>query len=375
MSDANAPQEQKYRLPTDGVIYNIEGTYEMYIMFDVGGVKIVYTIDATDARYDWSGRPVTTISRDEWTPINAVPGGSAAELSTVTDTFGTYKSFWDSILGQVMGYNNPARNDPEVMRVIAEFAARPDMSEAELQNRLQRTGWFQRHTGSQLAWNSASEAEKQKLREQAVATIVESWWQFGGVRPGDDDPRVRNYVEDVASGKMSIGALNHLVRTLALEDSESPAAREARAEEEARRDRPITIENTAQNIRDQLTRWGLSWTNAEVLRWATDLVEKKKSDADLIGTFKQQAAVLYPWKDPDTETVTAAMPWLSVYERVMEQRPGLMDPKIQKALTAGQPVWEFEQDLKRSDEWMTTRNGQTEMYGIISDVGRRMGYV
>lgn len=374
MSDTQAP-ERRHRLPSDGTIYNIDGTYEMYIMFDVQGVKIVYTIDATDQGFDWTGRPVTTITRDEWTPIGAVDAGSAAELTTVTDTFQTFGSFWDSIVGQVMGYNNPARHDPGVLRVIAEFAARPDMSEAELQNKLQATEWFQSRTSSELQWNSMSEAERQKRRDDAAETISQAWWQFGGTRLPTDDPRIQNYIEDVASGRMGIGALNNLVRQLALEDPESPAAREERAEEEARRDRPITIENTAQNIRDQLQRWGLSWTNDEIMRWSTGLVEKTKSDADLIGAFQQQASVLYPWKDPEMETQTAAMPWLAVYERVMEQKGSLSNASIQKALTAGQPVWEFEQDLKRSDEWLGTRNGQTEMYGVFSEVGRRMGFV
>jgi hypothetical protein len=88
-----------------------------------------------------------------------------------------------------------------------------------------------------------------------------------------------------------------------------------------------------------------------------------------------QAQMLYAWKPREMETVTAAQPWLSTFERTMERNADLFDPRVQEALTSGRRVWEFEQDLRRTDEWLGTKNGQGTMTETIAEVGRRMGFV
>jgi hypothetical protein len=360
------------QLPQDAQVVRVDGSMDIWAVFDVGGVRLGYKIDLTPGAVDWKSRPLQVISQADFaTVINA---GDSGELGTVTETFGNFKGFWDSVLAQVMGPFNPARNDPEVIRVLAEFAARPDMDPAELQNKLQRTQWYQQHTQSELEWNGLSAAEQQLRRDEAAARASDTWFQYAGERIDPNDPRIKNYVDQLASGKLGWGAFSQIVKTQALSNPESPYARDLRTEQEAQRQRPIDIENTAQNIRTTLQRWGLQWTNGEIMDWAKRIVEKLASDDDLMQTLKQQAAVLYPWKDPELETITAAQPWLSVYERRMEKAGSLTDPKIQKALTAGQTPWDFEQELKRSSEWLTTRNAEEEMIGMMAETSKRMGF-
>jgi len=367
------PTATNFNLPSDAKIMNIAGTYQVYAVFDVGGVQLAYDLANTNA--NWKNLPVHKVTQAEWQRLGTVNAGLAAELQTVQSTFGNFRSYWDSILSQVMGANNPARNDPEVLKVIAEFAARPDMSPVELQNKLQATQWWNTKTTAELEWNGLADGEKDRRRQDTAARMSETWFQYMGVPVGTNDPRIKNYLEDVASGKMGYGAFTEVVKKQAAAVPESPYFRQLRDESEAQRQRPIDIENTSQRIRDTLNRWGLQWTPTRTADWARQIVEKNKSDEDLLNEIKMQAAAYYPWKDPEMETEAAAQPWLATYERVMEKTASIFDPKMQAALTAGKPAWEFEQELKKSDQWMGTRNARSDLFGMISDAGRRMGFV
>lgn len=370
------PSGEPLKLPKDAKIYNIQGSWEIYAVFDVGGgVTLAYKVDTSSGATDWKSRGTTTVDRNQWNSMNVVVAGDDAELATLDGSFDTYKAFWDSIVDQVMGPYNPAKNDPEVLRVLAEFAARPDMTEAELQAKLQRTQWYRTRTDKQLEWNGLQPAEQERRRAETAQQIIDTWWQFGGVQVDERDPRVRNYLEDLASGKMGWGAFTAIVKDAASNNPESPWSREVRTEEEAQRQRGVDVENTAQNIRNQLERWGVDWTQSQVMKWAKDIVEKKASDQDLLDRIKQAASVLYPWKDPEQETLEAAQPWLSTYERLMETAPTLRDQHVQRALTQGTPVFEFEKDLRKTDQWLTTKNARDELSSMAAEAGRKMGFV
>lgn len=362
-------------LPSDAKVVAIAGTYDVYAVFDVGsGISLAYKIDTGSGVVDWKSRPLTTLTQEQWQQAAPIMAGDSAELGPVSVVFGNFKEFWDKTLAEVMGPFNPARNDPEVLRVIAEFAARPDMSEAELNNKLQATSWFQQRTQEQLQWNGLSEAEKQMRRAETAAQAAETWFRYVGEAIGPDDPRIANYIEDLASGKIGWGAFSQIIKSQALEFSESPHARTVRDEKEAQLQRGVDIENTAQKIRRQLERWGLKWTDQEIMSWAKGIVSNERTDDDLLNTIQTAAQVLYPWKDPTQETIAAAQPWLETYQRVMEKNGTLFTGQIQAAMSRGQSSMEFEQDLKRSDEWLTTKNAKTELTGLIGAMGSKMGF-
>jgi hypothetical protein len=370
------PEQRTTELPSDAQIYVIDGTFEVFAVFDVGnGVKLAYTVDLAPGATNWLDKPRNVVGRDQWDGMGVTVAGSTGELQTTQVTFGNFKAFWDSIVGQVMGYNNPAAQDPDVMRVIAEFAARPDMDPAELQNRLQATQWYQRHTQGQLQWNSLSEAERQMRRDQVAAQMAQTWMQFVGEPIGTQDPRIRNHLEEVASGAMGMGAwTENYVKRHATDNPESPWSRSIRDEQETQRKRGIDVENTAMRVKDTARRWGIRVTDSWAMDWARQIVEKTKSDEDLMMSIKQQAQTLYPTKDPEMETLEWAQPWLATYERTLEETASLDTPEVQSALSGGQQVWELEQLLRKSKKWLGTKNGQQAITSTMADVGRTMGF-
>lgn len=362
-------------LPSDAKVVKLSPG-GMFAVFSLGaGVWTHYAIPSGGVNL--SGVQVENLTKDQfWKKYKgSIHAGDVGELASMKSDFGTYGKWWETVLLQTIGSNNPAVNDPEVRRVLAEYAARPDMSEAELQNRLKATTYWNNRSQSELEWNSLSEGERESRRQETASRMAQTWFQFVGenIKPGD--PRLKAQLEAVASGKLGFGAWTEThVKAAALRVPESPWNRTLRENGMAKREHGVSIENTALQVKDTLERWGLKWSEKTVMDWAKMLVEKNRSDDDLMKHVKGQAANLYSWKDPETETATAAAPWLETYRRVMEDDASLFTPDVAKALTAGQPLWEFEQSLKRRPKWMNTKNARAETFEMASEASRLMGY-
>lgn len=371
MAETNVP----FDLPSDTKLYWVEGV-GFYAVFDVGGAMVAYTMPImAQGGPNIDPSKIQHVSSAQFNSLNVVQAGDAEELRGYTSQFSTYKQFFDQIIDSVMPSNNAARNDAGVLRVLAEYAGRPDMSMAELQNKLQSTEWYQAHTQTELEWNSLPAAEQQKRRDSVAAQMVQAWFQFGGVNIDASDPRVANYLDDVASGKMGFGSWTEtVVKAQSVQDPNSPWSRTITEEQKAQKQSGIDVENTAARVRDLARRWGVQWSQGTYQDWATKITNNDASEADVLDALKQQAQVLYAWKPPDVETMSAASPWIETYNRVMEKQGDLFDPKIQQALTAGTPVWEFEQSLKKSSDWLTTKNAKSELTSAMSEAGRRMGF-
>lgn len=364
---------EQFQIPSDAQVFVVAGS-SVWATFDVGGVRIAYQVP-TGSQATYNTAAAQHITQDQWTAIDAVQGGDAEELRSLQGQWSTYREFFDSIVNQVMSTANPARNDSGVLRVLAEFAGRPDMTTAELQNKLKDTQWYQGHTQAQLQWNDLPEAERTKQRENIAAQMAQTWFQFGGVQIPTGDPRITNYIEDVASGKMGFGAwTEQVVKSQALQDATSPWSRTIADENKAKLQPGVDVENTAQRVKDLARRWGVQWSEPAYQDWGRKITTNEASEADVLQALKDQAAVLYPWKNPEIETASAAAPWVQTFSRVLETETDLFDPRIQQALSAGTPVWEFEQSLKKSTDWLQTKNAREEMTSIVSEAGKRMGF-
>jgi Lysozyme like domain len=361
-----------FKPPSDGKLVQV-GSHQ-WLTFDVGGVTLGYFV--TGSKLDTAGMEVTGLEHDQlWTP-GFVNAGSADELAAVQGTFGAFKGMWDSIVIQVMGGNNPAKDDPEVKRVLAEFAGRPDMSPTELQGKLRQTGWYQNRTSEQLAYNDLPAAEQTKRQDEMASRMATTWQQYLGQPVSTSDPRIVNYVQDLASGKLGFGAWTEsIVKATAASTAESPYARTIRTEQEDQRSRGIDIENSSMKIRDTAKRWGINMSVPTSVEKAQAVVEKRMSDDDVLSELKAQSAVMFPSKPPDMETATWASPWLDTHRRVLESDTDLFDPRVQQAMSSGTPVWDFEKQLKSTDKWMGTRNAKEELTGYAAKLGRQMGFV
>lgn len=375
---AGNEQGQALSLPGDAKLLKVDGVN--YAWFDLGeGVGIFYDgVASNDPAL--AGRPVETLTKAQFEQRypNTHHGGNAAELTAITGTYSSYREFWDSIVESVMGQANPAAKDPGVRAVLAMFAGRPDMSEAELQNKLRATEFFQSRTEQQLRWNDLSEAERATQRHDVAVRMAQAWQQYTGqVVPAQQFLNEQSS-NDIASGVMTFSQWQeNYVKPAAAGIAESPWFRELRGEEETQRQRGVDVENTAGQIKDTLHQWGLEWSEAQVAQWARNLRENRASDDDLMNAIREQAHAKYgAWKqDRNVDTTTAADAWLGTYRRVMERDASLFTPEVQKALTQGRNVWEFEQDLKKSSAWLETKNARAELNQAVAGIGEMFGMV
>lgn len=372
MSDTSTTTQ--VTLPPDAKLVN--NGYGVFALFEVApGVTMYYAVNWADGSVAGDFSTAQRVPANYLTSSGFIDAGNAAELQGMTTQWGTYRNFWTSIVNTVVGPNNPAVNDPGVLRVIALYASRPDMSMQELNNLLQATTWYKQRTQDELAWNSLSPAEQQMRRDEMAARMVQTWYQFTGEAINPTDVRITNHLEAVVSGKVGFGSWTEsVVKRAALDNENSPYSRSLFDERRAQLQRGIDVENTAQRITELARRWGVPMALASAQDWARKVTANEMSEADVLELLKDQAQVLFPWKARDMDTSTAASPWMETYRRVMESEVDLSNAKVQAALTAGTPVWQFEQELKSSSEWLTTKNAREEMVGVVSEIGRRMGF-
>ena len=357
-----------------GTVYRFGG--QAIIVFRVNGVTIWY--DNAESAPLQGGHNLTdpTQLRNLQAELNnGVKGGDSAELVSIKTEWGSYQKFWENILDKWFQKDNPARNDPGVLKVMAQLAARPDMSETELYNLLSSTEYYDKLTDVQRKWNDLSDAEKQYQINEMASRLAEAYFLDVGTPINAGNAEIIRYATDIVSGKRSYeGVIGTWVRQQAEKNPESPWMRKVRAEEENQRRRPFDIEQKAGEIRALTNQWGIQMAEGTLQKWANDIVSMTRSDDDLLEALKDQAQVLYPWKDRELSTEEAAQPWIQTYQRVMEKPADVFNGQVQKALSAGQAVFDFERELKSSEQWETTSNFQEEATKALGDIGRRMGF-
>jgi hypothetical protein len=350
-------------------------------LFNVGnGVWMRFNIFPNDVATVAAGRQVNTYDDKTfmWWANNATDAGNVTELNEVSSSYGTFRNFFDSILNQVFAPGNPARNDPEVLRVLTQFAGRPDMSEQELQNLLKGTAYWKGQTQGQMEWNDLPQAERQTRTADTASRMQQAYFNLIGREvTSNASAIIREHLDEVASGKMTFSQwTEQVLKPAAVGIPESPWARQVRGEQETQRGRGVDIENTRANIRTQLAAWGLRWPESAMTTWARLIVEKKHSDDDLLQLIKDQAKKKYAKFTEDTtvDISTQASAWMDTYERVMEEKPTLFTPEVARALQGGLEVWDFEQQLKKSQKWLKTRNAREEMFTLGQEVSSMFGY-
>lgn len=363
-------------IPKDAFIFRYSD--KAWVVYRLEGETLLgYSIDDLN-QYDVSGMNVvdrTNSSLDADFGKNVINAGNASELISVAQDFGTMSQYWNHIVQAYMG-NNPAKDDPEVRKVLAQLAARPDMGQSELENLLKATNYYKGRTQTQLEWNDLSDAEKaQRINEQA-ANLASTYLSTVGSTIPYDNPTLRFYAEQIASGKMGAGqVVETWAKPEALKNPESPWSRTLRNEQENQRARGVDVENQTSAVRKIASEWGVQLSDQSLGEWGRKLVTKEASDADLENYLKGQAKILYAWKDENVKTADAAQPWLQAYSRVLEKgATDLFNPVIQQALQQGTPLFEFEKQLKLRPEWLQTGNARETLDAGASAIGRTMGF-
>ena len=295
----------------------------------------------------------------------ATAGDAIAIQELVNEGFESWSELIEEFMGNYYSAHDPARTDPEVMAIFTEVFvtgiwADPNVDlAAYIESQLRGTEYYQALTAVAAEYNSLTLAEQRARVEQQAAIVAEEFWNLTGNRLSISDEQVVEMATAVASGARTLSAVYQEIRDIALQDPESPLSRSIRTEEINQGVFGNSIENTAQQYRNEASEWGVQLDDATLDQWAEDVLMGTVSDADWQEYVKDVAETLYPWKNRETKTSVAAQPYLSSYRNLMEVSGDLNTNVIRNFLQGSEPgvkpsLQEFEMSLRQLPEWKLT---------------------
>jgi len=390
------------RIPDGYQAYTVEGqTYLVYKMTPAGSTNIVFEHDQSIQRVD--GR---SMSASAWNDFSSgfVTGGSTSS-GIFTDTeLNTGTRSWDDIVeGLLMAagiYGTDALESAEVMQVIAEFIARPDMSDAELTGRLQQTDWWDQTTAAEREWNDLSTADQIKTIKENAQTIVGLWTAYTGEQmdwmsfDADGDGTVSTDELETSNNelaewarKLSTGEVNQQtivlewIRPAALEIPDSPANRIVIEEEQAQNERSYQTGLNKNEVQELWERYGIDVSDADASRYADQMYMQETSIVDLEETAKGLSNVRWAGKPEDVDFDTWASPYKTAYSSLLEtSEPTFRDESFSRFLDdglgseGGFNMYEFKKALRQDARWANTQNAKDMYAQSMGSIGRMMGF-
>ena len=316
----------------------------------------------------------------------ATAGDAIAIQELVNEGFESWSELIEEFMGNYYSAHDPARTDPEVMAIFTEVFvtgiwADPNVDlAAYIESQLRGTEYYQALTAVAAEYNSLTLAEQRARVEQQAAIVAEEFWNLTGNRLSISDEQVVEMATAVASGARTLSAVYQEIRDIALQDPESPLSRSIRTEEINQGVFGNSVENTAQQYRNEASEWGVQLDDATLDQWAEDVLMGTVSDADWQEYVKDVAETLYPWKNRETKTSVAAQPYLSSYRNLMEVSGDLNTNVIRNFLQGSEPgvkpsLQEFEMSLRQLPEWKQTSNAKEAYDRVAGSIGRTMGFM
>lgn len=392
-----------------------------YEAYTVGGqTYVVYQLDpgmgATASMYMAHDGDVTTtpqpVSVDQWEAMSAdwVDGVTTQGLMTDPDTMGrSWSDIVDNFLYESGLYSTDALSDPTVVAVLAEWVARPDMTDDELQNRLRETDTWQSSTQKQLDWNNYSVPEQQQMILDEAQKLLPLWQTYTGdaidwmgfdtgpisgdqpdmgadPMPGVSvaelmvaNPDLYEWAEGIASGTTTqITAVNEWVKTAANDIENSPHLRRIEAEQVARGQKSVDIATNRGIVMDLYHRYGVDVTEETATGLGSQLYLNETALVDVEGQVKDASDAAWSNKPRDTDFVSWASPFLNMYASTLETAmPTFRDPMVAEFLqsTEAPTLSEFKRKLRGDERWQSTQNARDAYHSTYSQIGRLMGFV
>lgn len=376
-----APAAAKFNLPPGGRLYAVDGTF--VVIYKVGADNVYYDFSTpgVGARVNTSGTPSgAAITHDQFYGLpNLVHAGVVDELAG-KDIQGA-KSYQDWLTNQLQllsGGNKAMLADPAVVSLFIQGAAHK-WSPEEVQAKLKLTTYWKTHDDAQRNWQTLSPAEQQSRTNDQASQLQASYFSETGQQIDPHDKNLLAWAAKIAGGGATITeATWQWIRPIAAKDAQSPWSRQLEQEKEAQLQQGVDVSNMGSTVQQILHDYGIKPSDQTVAKWSKDIVTKVKSQEDLTKLATSQASILYPWAKDDLQTGMTvkdiAQPWTDTYNRVMEQNTDLFNPKVQQALVQGQPVYDFEKNLKLSDDWLNTGNARSTLSQAGAEVGKAMGF-
>lgn len=262
---------------------------------------------------------------------------------------------------------------------------------AQLEQRLQRTSWYQNRTDAERNWESGlTKAERKVSLEQWTSNVSEAIRDLYGADfnlrdAGITQKQIADWAKNVASGKWGEPGEGFQLwldkqRRLAEKTEGTPAWQALQQELEQQRAFANRPEDMYEQLRsDSLVQLGPMGVpdDATLRKWANGLVSETKSDADWQQYVRKQRQALYPYIDPDTPWQSFASPYRNLAEETWGGTVDWSDPILRNlgsvdangGLT-GSPVnfYDFERILRRSEKFWSSETAAREGFDLLNSL-------
>ncbi len=267
---------------------------------------------------------------------------------------------------------------PEIAAILKKAAAE-NWTVSKFEYAVQDTNWFK----------TTSDTERQRM--YLTATDPQTWRQ--------NLSNATNNVNQLAN-EMGFGSAN-------LKWAQDMAARaitlgwdEATLREQiARQGSMLTGEGghlmgsaaeLGAKIREAASNYGIPYTDASINAAVASISKGYNTIADYNALYLQRAKSRYPSLAADLDSGMTvrdiADPYIATMAQTLEISQGdisLSDRNIQRALTnktnegmnTAQPLWEFEQAVKKDPRWDSTKNARQDTAALLMQVGNDWGFL
>jgi hypothetical protein len=276
------------------------------------------------------------------------------------------------------------QSNPELQSLINQATA-GQWTPEEFQARLQNTNWFKANSEQMRKWaalNAGDPAEADRQRIQREHDIEQKFVQMGVQLSLDE-------INIIAEASLKYG----------WDDFEVQQAIAAHAKYQAGQPLGGQMEQTREQIYQDLSDYGLNWDDKTVWNWAQEVVAGNTTIDRVKSDMMQTALSKYPGLADQLnagQTVRqAASAYIDQQAQLLELDPQSIDigndPLLNKALqyrpqTTGSstsananaqpgvmPLWQFSQTVKQDPRWMKTDNARNSLMDTGTRVLRDLG--
>jgi hypothetical protein len=363
-------------------------TYVVYSVVLPGGKKFEISWKLSDDDVKRLGiKPdrIKRIGKDAFQNLNNLGAWADVAANTLPDEH-PFQTFLKELRRQ---HGNVSwLDDPEFVSVLLEGWAE-GWGEAEIQNVLEQTSWYQTRNEAQRAWEmDLNRADRRTSTKNMVTTIQDALRELYGAEfnlsdAGITQQKIKKWAEQIASGRWgdpSQGFQQWLsTQTRAAEQVEgTPAWISLQQQLQDEREFANGPEEMYEALRQEASYWlGPNGVMSEetLRQWSSDLFSGVSSQADWSQFLQQQAQTLYPYLGDNTPWQQFADPYKAMIERLWGAPVDWDHPLLQQlggtgpdGAATGTPVsfYDFELLVRQDPQFWSGQVARTEGFELLS---------
>lgn len=370
-------------LPRGARLIRVGSEYRVIWDLPENGGTVWYSINTTQ---------LTNIYDDDWesdvTEVYSNAGAYEAKYGdlhwgNVAEISRTAEDPWQDMMTRIIdefGYV-AGIEDPEIRGLIIQAHFEKWSTSTFLAN-YKNTTYYNSLGDAARGWAVLSDEEKARRIRTRASELANYYYQQYGIYPegGVDNPDILVAAEEIESGSgVTFGEWKYNIKKAAVEVLDSPAHREAVAEEQSQGERATTISNWRLYAEEQWRKWvgsSVPIPDNYADEWANWLFMEDRSEADLENHLRAIATTYYPEKDPNLSySEWSAIPRSYIQNTLELGTVDDDDQLLEQILSEGLTGYDMRVAIKNDPRYMQTKGAFNSISQRVDSIGAKMGFI